>query len=84
MKSDCLKTRNRSGPCSQCGARPETLHIPMHARGIYCGECCPECAAVSAGQTHPQVILSKASREGGPIAREAQLQGSKTGVSENV
>ena len=46
--AQCLRTAHVSGPCSKCGAPMEPAHSPLLLPGLFCGACCPCCAAAGA------------------------------------
>lgn len=45
MKLSCTQTSRVSALCSQCGTRPDVVHIPDSYLDLLCEKCCPACSA---------------------------------------
>jgi hypothetical protein len=42
-EKSCVVTMAVSAPCAECGRYGEPCHVPLTARGFWCGEHCPCC-----------------------------------------
>jgi len=50
---DCLRTSGAGQKCDKCGQKPSILHVPLRTAGVFCGACCPCCAAERVPATGP-------------------------------
>ena len=39
----CQRSTRFIYKCDVCHVRPQTMHSPILADGVYCGGCCPNC-----------------------------------------